>query len=470
MSTPNNIKHISDAASSVDFENKGNFPETVKNVQEALDKIGSWSITDNGLPYATIATDGVVKLAVLEDIEKGTDEYKVPTARAVHEYVKKPQATEEVPGTIEIATDSEVKAGVDLERAVTPKTLSNLLDYRIATETKAGTAMVATVDQAKIASADNLIMTPAKVKVAIDTHVKPVASATESTLGIVRLATTEEVRAGTLQNGIAISPFQFSRAFGTESSFGTFKAANRSDIISGVAIDKAVTPKSLFDTKGTPSNFGIVKLSATHSATPNTALASTANVLYKTGGVMSGDIFVGSQTEANRLAKMSDMYSNMPVGSIIMWLSPTMPSGNWAMLNGMWLNKSVYSELYRFIGDQFGSRGNEFAIPDWRGCFIRMMDIGRNLDPGRHISHLQEDQVQRHKHASAFSEAWDMGAIFGKSNHRNHVGASGGRDRDNYLYWTNDGSDYDGVVNPSGVIGNETRPKNMACYYIIKIR
>lgn len=39
---------------------------------------------------------------------------------------------------------------------------------------------------------------------------------------------------------------------------------------------------------------------------------------------------------------------------------------------------------------------------------------------------------------------------------------------ENERYHTNDGSNFDGVVNAAGVVGDETRPRNVALVYAIR--
>ena len=53
--------------------------------------------------------------------------------------------------------------------------------------------------------------------------------------------------------------------------------------------------------------------------------------------------------------------------------------------------------------------------------------------------------------------------IFGRSQKNGYIGTNGGLDRDNFLYYTSDGTEYDGDnPNPAGTVGNENRPRNIA--------
>lgn len=293
MTSPNNIKHISDAAKDVDFNPSGtNFPEHITNVQTALASIGGYAIESVGLPQATKTSTGVVELATVEEMEAGLDEVRVPAVKVVYDFIKKPAATESVVGTIRIATTDEAKAGVVKDAAITPNTLDTVFSTRQATEARMGTSKIATTDQARAGVVDTVMMTPAKTKQAIDALVAKVATATESNPGVVQLATTAQVQAGAIREGFAISPYQFAHARGTASAYGTFKAAQDADCRTNwTATDKAVTPWVLGRNKGATDKYGIVALSTTvRGGLPNHALAANAAVLPTTGGEMSGTI------------------------------------------------------------------------------------------------------------------------------------------------------------------------------------
>ena len=116
---------------------------------------------------------------------------------------------------------------------------------------------------------------------------------------------------------------------------------------------------------------------------------------------------------------------------------------------------------------RLGLSGNgTFTLAEARGEFIRVLDNGRNVDVGRVLGGSQAQQIQAHKHISAIGEANKgaySGPLFGNSATMNHRGTSGGLDFDNNLEFTNDGTKYSGTSpNPDGVIGAETRPRNVA--------
>ena len=163
-------------------------------------------------------------------------------------------------------------------------------------------------------------------------------------------------------------------------------------------------------------------------------------------------------------------YNDCPPGTIVMLATSTIPAGYRLLkCNGAAISRAVYSELFAAIGVSYGSGDgvNTFNLPEARAEFPRFADDGRGIDSGRVVGSKQTQQVLKHKHLS-FGEATG-GWIFGNSLTRGHMGTYGGVDRDNYLYFTNDGTEYlDQNPNPTGTVGNENRPRNIALLACIR--
>jgi phage-related tail fiber protein len=68
----------------------------------------------------------------------------------------------------------------------------------------------------------------------------------------------------------------------------------------------------------------------------------------------------------------------------------TAPEG-WLKANGALINRSTYSNLFAAIGTSYGSGDGSttFALPDYRGEFMRAWDDGRSVDSGRSINTFQ---------------------------------------------------------------------------------
>lgn len=468
----NTSKHISDKAVNTHFDPSGtDWPANITNLQEAVGSLGSWARKDPGLPIASESTLGIARIATKDEVVAGTDKTKFVTSFTLNEVLRKPTATESLYGTTKYATESERMDSANNVTSITPKGLDFVFNTRTASEAVQGAAKVATKSQAQAGSQDNVMMTPLKVKHAIDALVQTVAIATESVQGKSKLATVAEIQAGTAREGVSISPYGFANARGTRSAYGTFKAATGTDVINGTAEDMAVTPKALAESKGSTSNYGIVALStAVTAGHPNHALAANAAVLPTTGGIMTGHVYLSTQEEKNRYAVMGDISNFFPIGTTIsVPYSTDGEDGRWLVPNGRWLDKNQYAALFARIGYHYGGDGGQyFAMPDYRGLFLRSNDYGRGVDPGRGLD-LQEDMVEAHKHITPFGEAYDH-QYFGRTGKKNYYGSSGGMDWDNFMYYSNDGTDWDGsIVNPAGLVGHETRPRNHSAFYLMRV-
>lgn len=185
-------------------------------------------------------------------------------------------------------------------------------------------------------------------------------------------------------------------------------------------------------------------------------------------GVIEAAGLTPSATDVTQLQQALETRYQVPTGSVVATASST-PSTGWLLCDGSAVSRDDYPALFATIGTNFGAGDGSttFNLPDLRGEFIRGADAGRGVDAGRTLGSSQAGQVQTHKHAYSMGEAYG-GAPFGQSTNNNHFGTEGGTDHDNYYFWTNDGTDVDGVVNPPGVIGTETRPRNVALNYIIR--
>lgn len=162
-------------------------------------------------------------------------------------------------------------------------------------------------------------------------------------------------------------------------------------------------------------------------------------------------------------------FNDCPPGTVVTLASKNIPTGYRLLkCNGAAVSRSAYAELFSAIGTYFGAGDgvNTFNVPDARGEFPRYADDGRGIDAGRVVGSKQSQQVSKHKHLG-FGEA-TAGWPFGQTDNIWKMGTRGGIDWDNYMYHSNDGTDYDGVLNPSGTIGNENRPRNIALLACIR--
>lgn len=132
-----------------------------------------------------------------------------------------------------------------------------------------------------------------------------------------------------------------------------------------------------------------------------------------------------------------------PAGEMKFYDSASPPSGARILVaNGAAVSRSTYARLYAVIGTRYGAGdgATTFNLPDWRGMFVRGLDNGRGLDPGRTLGSYQDSQNLRHDHGYLFP--------MGVDNTQAGSGVQGG------WFPTGERTSADG--------GDEARPRNTA--------
>lgn len=105
-------------------------------------------------------------------------------------------------------------------------------------------------------------------------------------------------------------------------------------------------------------------------------------------------------TEIEKLRKEIEVLKRtlQPIGSIQCFAMLNVPDC-WLPCDGRELMARMYPELYQKIGNVFGGVPNKtFCLPDLQGRFIRGWDKEWNLDSGRKFGSTQEDAFQGHGH------------------------------------------------------------------------
>ncbi|MFJ2287971.1 phage tail protein [Pseudomonas iridis] len=76
------------------------------------------------------------------------------------------------------------------------------------------------------------------------------------------------------------------------------------------------------------------------------------------------------------------------------------PPAGWLRCNGAAVSRTTYAALFAAIGTRFGAGngGTTFNVPDLRGEFVRGLDEGRGIDPGRALGTVQLDSLRSHDH------------------------------------------------------------------------
>jgi len=89
--------------------------------------------------------------------------------------------------------------------------------------------------------------------------------------------------------------------------------------------------------------------------------------------------------------------SSFSVGDLITRVAPLADPAAFNALycNGALVSKTSYPALYNLLGDTWGVQtATQFYLPDFRGMFLRGMDDGRGIDPGRVLGAQQGFAMQ----------------------------------------------------------------------------
>lgn len=160
-------------------------------------------------------------------------------------------------------------------------------------------------------------------------------------------------------------------------------------------------------------------------------------------------------------------------GTTVLWCAPVVPDG-YLELAGQAISRTTYSALFALFGATYGAGDGSttFNLPDLRGEFVRGWDHGRGVDSERTLGSTQSDAIQNITGSlkadvvdhgnTQFIDALQADGAFeriegNKSYSGDNVGGSG-------QAW---GASFDAsrVVRTA----NETRSRNIALMYIIKI-
>jgi microcystin-dependent protein len=160
------------------------------------------------------------------------------------------------------------------------------------------------------------------------------------------------------------------------------------------------------------------------------------------------------------------MSGDCPIGSILMFggAKDHLPSG-WLYCDGAVVSQHEYQDLFGVVGHSFGNvaespeydPNKQFFLPDLRGRFVRGVDDKSARDPdlslrtdmqsekipATGVGSIQPDQFREHSHTYSHLKT-------------EHDGLAGGS-------WWKPG---DEDTSKSG--GKETRPLNVAMYFIIR--
>lgn len=216
-------------------------------------------------------------------------------------------------------------------------------------------------------------------------------------------------------------------------------------------------------------------------------------------------------TEIEKLRKEIEVLKRtlQPIGSIQCFATLNVPDC-WLPCDGRELMARMYPELYQKIGNVFGGVPNKtFCLPDLQGRFIRGWDKELNRDVKRKFGSSQEDAFQGHGHVidvsgemqssgshnhmvnfdqtkiyygkNIWSDNWEctVHRIIDRSEYSSHKnslfydtaykGSDMGGDHTHALPVISVKEAKTSAFNPVKV-STETRPKNIALLYCIKVK
>lgn len=176
---------------------------------------------------------------------------------------------------------------------------------------------------------------------------------------------------------------------------------------------------------------------------------TTKKTLVLHDGVTAGGFPVAARANTDGsvsiIAKDGSVITTITTGTKIAEYFPiacpttTPPTGYVAMVG-----QAINATTYPILASLYGSN-----LPDMRGVFIRGWDNGRGLDSGRSLLSYQEDELKSHSHGLLRAQNSGVGSL-----------------TDRVTTADGDGGLASAVGNTGG---SETRPKNIAFNYIVKL-
>jgi microcystin-dependent protein len=186
-------------------------------------------------------------------------------------------------------------------------------------------------------------------------------------------------------------------------------------------------------------------------------VVSPGKLAVSAGGITSNELASGAVTTnaladgAVTQAKASNML--LPAGAIMAFAMNGAPTG-WLAANGSAVSRATYSALWTALGTTSspygqGDGSTTFNLPDLRGYFVRGSGTNSDGTESGTFGAKQSDEIKSHTHTTGQT---------GTGTTQDAPLSSGVR------YVTGIGATVTGATG-----GTETRPKNIAMLYCIKI-
>jgi len=279
-------------------------------------------------------------------------------------------------------------------------------------------------------------------------------------------------------------------AFDNDTDTGMFRSGANSLGFSTAGTQRfSVSDSGLDITDGLPLRFQDSSGAPFVSLKSPSSLAGNVSLTLPATDGNAGEFL---QTDGSGVLSFS-VVTGVPSGAVFCMAINTIPSG-YLECNGQTVNRTTYAALFAVIGVTYGAGNGSttFEVPDLRGEFIRGFDNGKGTDSGRSIGTAQASAFGQHQHSvdlttsnktltgtlsvASATMAQNPGTatgVFSKTGNQSAVGApSGGSGQASNL--AIDASHDHTVTGNTGNQGstsnsNETRPRNIAMMYIIKV-
>lgn len=187
--------------------------------------------------------------------------------------------------------------------------------------------------------------------------------------------------------------------------------------------------------------------------------------VVKSAGVMPdknalNQLSIAIQSMINAANTSNVALKNILIGVPIPYPLATVPVGCLAF-NGQAFSKTLYPELAK--------KYPSGRLPDLRGEFIRGWDNGRDVDSGRELLSLQNDEIKSHQHDVDIMIPKTTQISLNTGNNNSLVGFNSSASYGNFYNTSSGGTvgTHIRTVSPiSKSGGGETRPRNIAYQYI----
>jgi len=277
-------------------------------------------------------------------------------------------------------------------------------------------------------------------------------------------------------------------AFDGDTDTGMFRSG-----ANNIGFSTAGTARVLISDSGLDISNGLPIRFQDSSGSPFVALKSPSSLSGNITFTLPSTIVNGGflQTDGSGTLSFATPDS-VPTGCVFCRAVASVPAG-YLECNGAVVSRTTYSALFAVIGTQYGSGNGSstFNIPDLRGEFVRGFDNGRGVDSGRSINNPQGSQNVSHNHSYG-----NNGITVSGANHNHNIRkislqpsianvaiTLGSGQGYQIGYATNNNGQTGQAVQNSGNLsmsgtvgitinnagGNESRPRNVAMMYIIRI-